>query len=75
MAHEALASGGIVRVLPDWEFQGNYRGHAWILYPPSRFTVPKCRVLIDHLLDALAEERGKKLNASSAKPALPRARN
>ena len=73
MAQEALANGGIVRVLADWEFQGNYRGHAWILYPPSRFPVPKCRVLIDHLLDALANGREKELSASSARRAPPRA--
>lgn len=75
MAQQALEDASVVRVLADWEFQGNYRGHAYILYPPSRFTVPKCRVLIDHLLDALATQGGsrKKLSASSAGPARPRA--
>jgi len=77
MAQRALEDGRVVRVLAGWEFQGNYRGHAYILYPPSRFTVPKCRVLIDHLLDALATQDGsrKKLSASSAGPARPRARS
>ena len=73
MVRDALKDGSVVQVLPGWEFQGNYHGHAWILYPPSRFTAPKCRVLIDHLLDALASGRGKKLSASSAGPAPPRA--
>jgi DNA-binding transcriptional LysR family regulator len=74
MAEGALKDGGVVRVLADWEFQGNYHGHAYILYPPSRFTAPKCRVLIDHLLDALATGRKKKkLSVSSARPARPRA--
>ncbi|QSI28289.1 LysR family transcriptional regulator [Variovorax sp. RKNM96] len=75
VAQQALDEGSVTRVLPEWEFQGNYRGHAWILYPPSRFTVPKCQVLIDHLLDALATGRGKKLNASSTRRAPPRATN
>jgi DNA-binding transcriptional LysR family regulator len=79
VAREALDEGRVVRVLADWEFQGNYHGHAWILYPPNRFTVPKCRVLIDHLLGALAGADGSDgpgpLSASSAKSARPRARN
>ncbi|MFH0133993.1 LysR family transcriptional regulator [Variovorax sp. VaC1] len=75
MAREALDEGRVVRVLADWEFQGNYHGHAWILYPPNRFTAPKCRVLIDHLLGALADGRGAQLSASSARPARPRARS
>ena len=73
MAQEALESGRVVQVLAGWEFQGNYGGHAWILYPPSRFTVPKCRVLIDHLLDALATGPEKKLSSSSARRGPPRA--
>ena len=77
MAQQALKDGSVVQVLADWAFQGNYHGHAYILYPPSRFTVPKCRVLIDHLLDAMATHGGsrKKLSASSAGPARPPARN
>jgi DNA-binding transcriptional LysR family regulator len=63
VAQQALDEGRVVRVLPDWEFQGNYHGQAYILYPPNRFTVPKCRVLIDHLLNA------------SATPARPGARS
>lgn len=54
-AHEALQRGDVVPVLPDWEFQANYHGTAYILYPPSRFLPPKCRVLIDHLADALGQ--------------------
>jgi DNA-binding transcriptional LysR family regulator len=54
MAREALESGAIRRILSDWEFQANYHGQAYILYPPSRFTVPKCRVLIDHLIAGLS---------------------
>jgi DNA-binding transcriptional LysR family regulator len=53
MAREALDAGHLVRVLGDWEFQGNYHGHAYILYPPNRFAAPKCLVLVDHLLAAL----------------------
>ncbi|SDJ21139.1 LysR family transcriptional regulator [Variovorax sp. OV700] len=77
MAQQALKDGSVVQVLADWAFQGNYHGHAYILYPPSRFTVPKCRVLIDHLLDAMATQGGsrKKLSASSAGSARPPARS
>ncbi|CAA2100529.1 LysR family transcriptional regulator [Variovorax paradoxus] len=55
IAREALEAGRLARVLADWEFQGNYQGHAYILYPPNRFTAPKCQVLVDHLREALAE--------------------
>lgn len=55
MAREALDAGQVVRVLADWEFQGNYHGHAYILYPPNRFAAPKCRVLVDHLLAATGD--------------------
>lgn len=54
-AEQALQSGEVVPVLPDWEFQANYHGMAYVLYPPSRFLPPKCRVLIDHLADALGQ--------------------
>jgi DNA-binding transcriptional LysR family regulator len=50
MARAALDAGSVVRVLADWEFLANYHGHAYVLYPPSRFMAPKCRVLIDHLV-------------------------
>jgi len=56
MAQQALRDGKVARVLGHWEFRGNYHGHAYILYPPSRFTVPKCRVLIDHLVSELGTQ-------------------
>jgi DNA-binding transcriptional LysR family regulator len=67
IARDALDAGSVVRVLADWEFQGNYHGHAYILYPPNRFAAPKCKVLVEHLLGALS--------ASSAERAPPGARN
>ena len=53
MARQALDEGTVVRVLPEWTFQSSYQGQACVLYPPNRFMVPKCRVLIDHLAEAL----------------------
>ena len=57
MAREAIGQGDVVRVLADWEFQAKYSGQAYVLYPPSRFVVPKFRALIDHLVNGLAEPR------------------
>ncbi len=54
-AQEALQRREVVPVLPDWEFQANYQGTAYVMWPPSRFLPPKCRVLIDHLADALGQ--------------------
>lgn len=58
VAREALQRGEVVPVLPDWEFQANYHGTSYVMYPPSRFLPPKCRVLIDHLADALGRPQG-----------------
>ena len=69
VAQEALDAGSLVRVLPGWEYRGNYQGHAYILYPPNRFMAPKCRALVDHLLGALG------VSASSSGRARPRAGN
>ncbi|RSZ42298.1 MULTISPECIES: LysR family transcriptional regulator [unclassified Variovorax] len=69
VAQEALDAGSVVRVLPGWEYRGNYQGHAYILYPPNRFMAPKCRALVDHLLGTLG------LSASSSGRAPPRARS
>ncbi|WP_395318955.1 LysR family transcriptional regulator [Variovorax sp. UC74_104] len=65
VAQEALDAGSLVRVLTGWEYRGNYRGHAYVLYPPNRFMAPKCRALVDHLTSALS--------ASSSGRAPPRA--
>ncbi len=54
IARGALDRGEVVQVLPEWKFHSNYQGHAYILYPPNAFQMPKCRVLIDHLVEAMA---------------------
>lgn len=54
VAREALAAGRVVRLLPDWVFDNAYQGTAYLLFPATRHTAPKVRVLIDHLVAALA---------------------
>lgn len=49
VAREALAEGAVKQVLADWEFQAAYAGYAYILFPPTRFVVPKIRTIIDYL--------------------------
>jgi DNA-binding transcriptional LysR family regulator len=53
MARGALQAGKVVRLLPDWSFESNYHGTAFLLSATSRYTAPKVRVLIDHLVAAL----------------------
>lgn len=53
VARDALAAGRVVRLLPEWAFDTNYQGMAYLLFPASRHTAPKVRVLIDHLVAAL----------------------
>jgi DNA-binding transcriptional LysR family regulator len=55
-AAEALQSGELVQVLPDWNLEARaYVGSVWLLYPPNRFLPPKVRVLIDYLVAQLHE--------------------
>ncbi|MCI4662586.1 MAG: LysR family transcriptional regulator [Neomegalonema sp.] len=44
---EELASGRLVTLLDDWEFQG--AGAIWALRPPGRFVPPRVRVFIAFL--------------------------
>lgn len=54
VAQEALAAGRVVRLLPEWAFDTNYQGMAYLLFAGTRYTAPKVRVFIDHLVAALA---------------------
>ncbi len=53
VARDALAAGRVVRLLVDWAFDTNYQGMAYLLYSTARYTTPKVRALIDHLVAAL----------------------
>lgn len=53
VAREALATGRVVRLLSEWSFDTNYQGMAYLLFVGSRYTAPKVRILIDHLVAAL----------------------
>jgi DNA-binding transcriptional LysR family regulator len=55
LARPAVLAGTVVPVLPDWKVQANYQGLAYLLFAPTRHKVPRVRVLIDHLLQALAD--------------------
>lgn len=52
-AAAAIKAGRVVPVLPEWFFEANYQGTAYMLFAPSRYTVPKVRVLIDHFASCL----------------------
>jgi DNA-binding transcriptional LysR family regulator len=53
VAHESLTAGRVIRLLPEWSFDTNYQGMAYLLFAASRYTAPKVRILIDHLVAAL----------------------
>ncbi len=53
VARDALAAGRVVRLLPDWVYNNDYQGTMYLLFSASRYTTPKVRVLIDHLVAAL----------------------
>lgn len=52
VAQQALAQGRVTQLLPDWLFDTNYQGMAYLLYSASRHTAPKVRALVDHLVKA-----------------------
>ncbi|AKJ26873.1 transcriptional regulator [Caldimonas brevitalea] len=54
VAEDALKAGRVVRLLPEWAFDTNYQGLAHLLYSASRYTAPKVRALIDHLVATLS---------------------
>ena len=43
-------------LLPEWLFDANYQGMAYLLFAASRYTAPKVRILVDHLVAALRPE-------------------
>jgi DNA-binding transcriptional LysR family regulator len=53
VAGDALAAGRVLQLLPDWSFDSNYQGMAYLLFSASRYTTPKMRALIDYLVAAL----------------------
>ncbi|GGM16991.1 transcriptional regulator [Pseudomonas asuensis] len=55
-ARYALRKGLIVQVLPEWSFQTQYCGGAWLLYPATRHLQPKLKVFIDFLVERLSQE-------------------
>ena len=55
-ARQALDSGEVVQVLPEWDFLSSYHGGLWLLYGPNQHLPPKLRVFIDYLVACLAKE-------------------
>jgi DNA-binding transcriptional LysR family regulator len=58
VAGEALASGRVVELLPDWTFDSHYQGKVQLLFTASRYTAPKVRALIDHLVATVGQDSG-----------------
>ncbi|MFZ4289138.1 LysR family transcriptional regulator [Variovorax sp. HJSM1_2] len=56
VARDALAAGRVLRLLPEWVYNNDYQGTMYLLFSASRYTTPKVRVLIDHLVAALQPE-------------------
>ncbi|MEH0833910.1 LysR family transcriptional regulator [Pectobacterium cacticida] len=55
-ARHALQQGQIIQVLPGWEFETNYCGAAWVLYPPTRHMPPKLSAFINFMAERLSRE-------------------
>lgn len=48
-AREALESGEIVQVLPEWEFISSYTGDLWLLWTRNKHMPARMRAMIDYL--------------------------
>lgn len=55
-ARHALQRGQIIQVLPEWKFEPNYCGEAWVLYPPTRYLTPKLSAFINFMAERLSRE-------------------
>lgn len=55
-AQQVMDNRQIIQVLPEWDYMTSYYGMSWILYHPNRYLPPKCRVLIDFLLEKLKHQ-------------------
>jgi Transcriptional regulator len=56
-AREALASGEIVQVLPEWEFISDYSGDLWLLWMRNKHMPARMRAMIDYLSEKLPQQR------------------
>lgn len=52
-AREALLSGEIVQVLPEWEFISTYSGPLWLLWTRNRHMPTRMRAMIDYLSEKM----------------------
>lgn len=52
-AREALESGEIVQVLPEWEFISTYSGELWLLWTRNKHMPAKMRALISYLTEKM----------------------
>lgn len=53
VARDSLSAGRVIQLLPEWAFDTNYQGMAYLLFAGTRCTTPKIRVLIDHVVSEL----------------------
>lgn len=52
-AREALESGEIVQVLPEWEFISTYSGELWLLWTRNKHMPAKMRAMINYLTEKM----------------------
>ncbi|WP_339144952.1 LysR family transcriptional regulator [Pseudoalteromonas galatheae] len=53
VAKDALASGELIQILPEWDFETNYSGELWMLYPSTRHIPAKVSVFADFIVQRL----------------------
>ncbi|PAY02693.1 transcriptional regulator [Pseudoalteromonas sp. HM-SA03] len=55
VAKDALASGELIQVLPEWQFETHYSGELWMLYPATRHIPAKVSIFADFIVQRLTK--------------------
>ncbi|WP_435947153.1 LysR family transcriptional regulator [Dryocola sp. BD586] len=53
-AREALETGEIIQVLPEWEFISTYSGELWLLWTRNKHMPARMRAMINYLSEKMA---------------------
>jgi DNA-binding transcriptional LysR family regulator len=53
---DALESGSVIEVLPDWTLKSNYHGAVAMQYAQTKYMPARLRVFIDYIVDKLSND-------------------
>jgi DNA-binding transcriptional LysR family regulator len=69
---DALTTGQVLKVLPQWEMSGAYEGRVFIQYLYSKYLPPKTRAFVNYLREHLEQGFAKDLSKKKKTDAIPK---